>query len=88
MKILNLKGGIRDTIGTEKYYGSGSNRIAANTTFQNYIIFITEGVTSKRSRQEIFNNFETRQVSRARRCRDRGRSRGLVGRGIGCDHRT
>ena len=80
MKILNLKSGIRNDAGLENTIEAARTSATANSSFDNYVNFLTEGITSKRARAETFKNNHPRQVSTANsnqtnRGRGRGRSR-------------
>ena len=59
MKILNLKCCIRDTSRMANIIEPSRTSFEANNTFQNYINFLAEGVTSKNSRAAIFKHSET-----------------------------
>ena len=94
MKILNLKNGIRDTAMMENTIEAARTSPSANATFVNYVNFLTEGISNKRSRAETFKQGNPRTVSsvdtqgggRGRgygRGFGRGRGRGRGGRGFG-----
>ena len=46
MKIMNLKSNIRDGAGLENIIEAARTSATTNTTFDNYVNFLTEGVTS------------------------------------------
>ena len=63
MKIMNLKSNIRDGAGLENTIEAARTSPAANATFDNYVNFLTEGITSKRGRAETFKISHPRQVA-------------------------
>ena len=63
MKIMNLKSNIRDGAGLENTIEAARTSPAANATFDNYVNFLTEGITSKRGRTETFKISHPRQVA-------------------------
>ena len=81
MKILNFKNGIRDTAMTENTIKASRTSTVANTSFEAYVNFVTEGIASKRSQKETFKHNTPRQVSDVSSFGGKGRGRG--GRGYG-----
>ena len=67
MKIMNLKSNIRDGAGLENTIEAARTSATANATFDNYVNFLTEGVTSKRGRAETFKMNQPRSVASAER---------------------
>ena len=65
MKITDLKSNIRDGAGLENTIEAACTSPAANTTFDNYVNFLTEFITSKWGRAETFKISHPRQVSAA-----------------------
>ena len=65
MKIMNLKSNIRDGAGLENTIEAARTSATANATFDNYVNFLTEGVTSKRGRAETFKMNQPRSVASA-----------------------
>ena len=63
MKIRTLKAGIRNDAGLENTIEAARTSTAANRTFDDYVNFLTEGITSKRGRFETFKANHPRQVS-------------------------
>ena len=63
MKIMNLKSNIRDGAGLENTIEAARTSALANSTFDNYVNFLTEGVTSKRGRAETFKINHPRSVA-------------------------
>ena len=66
MKIMNLKANIRDGAGLENTIEAARTSPATNATFDSYVNFLTEGITSKRGRAETFKISHPRQVSATR----------------------
>ena len=66
MKIMNLKANIRDGAGLENTIEAARTSPAANVTFDSYVNFLTEGITSKRGQAETFQITHPRQVSATR----------------------
>ena len=86
MKILNLKNGIRDTAMMENTIEAARTSPSANATFVNYVNFLTEGISNKRSRAETFKQGTPRTVSSVD-AQGGGRGRGFGrGRGRSGDH--
>ena len=89
IKILNFKGGIRPEAGLESALDVARGLQNVNNNFDNFSNHITEGVTNRRSRREMFRtSSNTREVSAyGRGGRGRGggrvRGRGRSGRGSG-----
>ena len=91
IKILNFKGGIRPEAGLESSLEVARGLPGVSKDFDKFINHLTEGVTNKRSRQEMFrqtnNNREVSAQGRSGRGgrggRGRGRGRGYTGRGRG-----
>ena len=83
MKIMNLKNGIRDTAMMENTIEAARTSPDANKTFEAYVNFLTEGITSKRSRKETFKHNVPRQVSEISTHGGRGGGRGGRGSGRG-----
>ena len=87
IKILNFKGGIRPEAGLESALDVARGLQDVNNNFDNFSNHITEGVTNRRSRREMFRtSSNTREVSAyGRGARGRGggrvRGRGRSGRG-------
>ena len=91
MKILNLKSGIRNDAGLENTIEAARTSPNANLTFDNYVNFLTEGITSKRARAETFKNNHPRQVSNVNSnftSRGRGRGRGKRGGRVHFNNRS
>ena len=65
MKIMNLKSNIRDGAGLENTIEAARISVTTNATFDNYVNFLTEGVTSKRGRAETFKMNHPRSVASA-----------------------
>ena len=65
MKIMNLKSNIRDGAGLENTIEAAHTSATANVTFDNYVNFLTEGVTSKCRRAETFKINHPRSVASA-----------------------
>lgn len=72
MKIMNLKANIRDGAGLENTIEAARTSPTANATFDNYVNFLTEGITSKRGRAETFKISHPRQVASVRQSYKRG----------------
>ena len=72
MKIMNLKSNIRDGAGLENTIEAARTSPIANATFDNYVNFLTEGITSKRGRAETFKISHPRQVPSMRQQPKRG----------------
>mmetsp|Transcript_16812 Transcript_16812/g.23800 ORF Transcript_16812/g.23800 Transcript_16812/m.23800 type:complete len:255 (+) Transcript_16812:362-1126(+) len=89
MKILNLKNGIRDAAMMENTLEAACTSALANSTFTNYVNFLTEGVSNQRSQKEVFKHSTPRQVSGVEGNRGgghgqgRGRKGRFCGRGFG-----
>eukprot|EP00559_Dactyliosolen_fragilissimus_P006128 CAMPEP_0184870302 /NCGR_PEP_ID=MMETSP0580-20130426/37042_1 /TAXON_ID=1118495 /ORGANISM="Dactyliosolen fragilissimus" /LENGTH=114 /DNA_ID=CAMNT_0027372315 /DNA_START=490 /DNA_END=835 /DNA_ORIENTATION=- len=55
MKILNLKNGIRDAAMMENTLEAACTSALANSTFTNYVNFLTEGVSIKGVKKKFLN---------------------------------
>ena len=81
MKILNLRNRIKDSAILENKIEAARISQYENQIFQAYTNFVTEVVSNRRSRQEIFKHNVPWQVSDTQSCRSsQGRGRGS-GRG-------
>ena len=80
IKILNFKNGIRPEAGLESALDVARGLANVNENFDNFSNYLTEGVTNRRSRTELFRNSSIREVSSYNRG-GRGRGRGHTGRG-------
>ena len=60
---MNLKSNIRDGAGLENTIEAARISATANATLDNYVNFLTEGVTSKRGRAEMFKLNHPRTVA-------------------------
>ena len=89
MKITSLKSSIRDNAGLENKIEAARTSLLANSTFDTYASFLTDGITSRRDRQGTFKSNHQWQVyaafyngngdqggSRRGRYSGRGRGRG------------
>ena len=72
MKIMNMKANIRDGAGLENTIEAARTSPTANATFDNYVNFLTEGITSKRGRAETFKISHPRQVASVNHTYKRG----------------
>ena len=92
MKIMNLKANIRDGAGLENTIEAARTSLITNSTFDNYVNFLTEGITSKRGRAETFKISHPRQVSsvgqQPKRGNGRPNFRGGRGRGRSNSNRS
>ena len=76
MKILYLKGGIRDESGLVSSMEVAKGLPHTRNNFEEYVNHLTESVSTKRSRSEIVRAMNTRYISANETARGRGRGRG------------
>ena len=75
MKIMSLTANKRNGAGLENTIEAARTSTTANTTFDNYVNFLTEGITSKRGRAETFKISHPRQVASVNHSGKRGGSK-------------